>query len=110
MVTTSLSLGWAATYNPETVTLKVKTGEGVYTEYPVEKAARTQATLSQSDSFGETALAFDLWRAKLPLVEGVLIRPVPDYEIRDAAGITYGIKSVEVCDLGERFHCACIIL
>lgn len=111
MVTTNYALGWAATYNPEMVALKVKVGEGVYDPpegVPVTHASRAAATLDQADTIGLKVVTFNLWKAKLARPEGGWRSPKPDDEIFDGQGVTWQIRSVEVCDFGERFRCKCL--
>lgn len=104
-MTTNFSLGWAATYNPETVTIKPKTAEGTYgTSVTVEYASRAKATKRQVEKLGTEVVSINAWKAKL----GGTV-PLCDYELV-AGGVTYVIGDVEVCDHGERFRLGCIKL
>ncbi len=99
------STGWEYVVNPETVTLKVKTGEGQYTDQVVEYAKRRKVDKDLLIGMGLLAtnsITFHLWAVKL---NGTV--PKIGDEVFDLDGDYWVIKLVSVESLAQRYKCVC---
>ena len=94
---------WQYEVSPESVTLRVKTGDGpaAFTEHEVEYAKRRAKGARHDEFISVAELTWHLWVSQLP--EGV--EPKEHDEIVDAAGDTWVITSTRLEFLDTRFRC-----
>src|SRR5262245_16879214 len=92
---------WQYDLATETVTLLVKVADGaaVPTPVTVANAKRRAEMRTAPGELGLRQLTWHLWQANL----GGTV-PKRHDQIRDAAGVTYSVDSVEVASLGQRFR------
>lgn len=96
---TSLT-SYQAVQNVETVTLRVKTGEGTYTTQTVANAKRRVTEAFHDTLLSQQNMPWHLWAAFLA---GTV--PKENDEIEDAQGVRWVIQRVRIESLRQRFRC-----
>jgi hypothetical protein len=97
-----LARGYQFNTGLESVTLRVKAGEGAYVDQPVSSVKRRAEDRLHDGRLVATDVAFHLWADNLGGAS-----PKRGDVIADAAGVQWAIHEVQLGSQRQRYRCSC---